>query len=116
MNFCRLSPPFCLFGKNEKVAEFVPRSAVTAIRYSGGQIVEKAEMQGNLLSLYEHSLQFVKRYSDLLKFKPKKLKQHSSPIHRRGAYHIYSILEAIANALMHRDLGFARNEYADFDL
>lgn len=93
-----------LFGKNEKVAEFVPRSAVTAIRYSGGQIVEKAEMQGNLLSLYEHSLQFVKRYSDLLKFKPKKLKQHSSPIHRRGAYHIYSILEAIANALMHRDL------------
>ena len=93
-----------LFGKNEKVAEFVPRSAVTAIRYSGGQIVEKAEMQGNLLSLYEHSLQFVKRYSDLLKFKPKKLKQHNSPIHRRGAYHIYSILEAIANALMHRDL------------
>ena len=93
-----------LFGKNEKVAELVPRSAVTAIRYSGGQIVEKAELQGNLLSLYEHSLQFVKRYSDLLKFKPKKLKQHSSPIHRRGAYHIYSILEAIANALMHRDL------------
>ena len=93
-----------LFGKNEKVAEFVPRSAVTAIRYSGGQIVEKAEMQGNLLSLYEHSLQFVKRYSDLLKFKPKKLKQHNSPIYQRGAYHIYSILEAIANALMHRDL------------
>ena len=93
-----------LFGKNEKVAEFVPRSAVTAIRYSGGQIVEKAELQGNLLSLYEHSLHFVKRYSDLLKFKPKKLKQHSSPVHRRGTYHIYSILEAIANALMHRDL------------
>ncbi|MGI9054419.1 MAG: RNA-binding domain-containing protein [Pyrinomonadaceae bacterium] len=93
-----------LFGKNEKVAEFVPRSAVTAIRYSGGQIVEKAELQGNLLSLYEHSLQFVKRYCDLLKFKPKKIKQHSSPIHRRGSYHIYSILEAMANALMHRDL------------
>lgn len=94
-----------LFGKNEKVAEFVPRSAVTAIRYSGGQIVEKAELQGNLLSLYEHSLQFVKRYCDLLKFKPKKIKQHkTSPVHRRGTYHIYSVLEAIANSLMHRDL------------
>ncbi len=94
-----------LFGKNEKVAEFVPRSAVTAIRYSGGQIVEKSEMQGNLLSLYEHSLQFVKRYCDILKFKPKTIKQHKiSPVHKRGSYHIYSILEAIANALMHRDL------------
>ncbi len=94
-----------LFGKNEKVTELVPRSAVTAIRYSGGQIVEKAEIQGNLLWLYEHSLQFVKRYCDILKFKPKKIKQHkNSPVHIRGSYHIYSILEAIANALMHRDL------------
>ena len=94
-----------LFGKTERVAEFVPRSAITAIRYSGGQIVEKADFQGNLLSLYEHSMQFVKRYCDLLKFKPKKLKPNqNTPVHRRGTYHLYSILEAVANALMHRDL------------
>jgi ATP-dependent DNA helicase RecG len=94
-----------LFGKNERVAELVPRSAVTAIRYSGGQIVEKAEIHGNLLSIYEGAQSFVKRYCDLLKFKPKKEKQHkTSPVHRRGAYHIYSIFEAIANAIMHRDL------------
>lgn len=94
-----------LFGKNERVAELVPRSAVTAIRYSGGQIVEKVELHGNLLTIYEGAQAFVKRYCDLLKFKPKKEKQHKiSPVHRRGAYHIYSILEAVANAIMHRDL------------
>lgn len=94
-----------LFGKNEKVTEFVPRSAVTAIRYSGGQIVEKAEIHGNLLTLYENSQQFIKRYCDLLKFKPKKVRQFkNAPVHKRGAYHLYSILEALANAIMHRDL------------
>ena len=89
---------------------------MTAIRYSGGQIVEKAEMQGNLLSLYEHSLQFVKRYSDLLKFKPKKLKQHNSPIHQRGALsYLFDSRSDCQRADAPRS-GFARNEYADFDL
>ena len=53
-----------LFGKNEKVAEFVPRSAVTAIRYSGGQIVEKTEIHGNLLIALRA---FVRFYKTLLR-------------------------------------------------
>ena len=98
-----------LFGKNEKVAELVTQSKVTAARYSGengnAQVVEKIEIGGNLLSLYETSLKFIKRYCDLSRDKPKKsFADKKTPFQARRNYHIYSILEATANALIHRDL------------
>ena len=98
-----------LFGKNEKVTEFLPQSKVTATRFSGAngsaQTVEKIELSGNLLTLYESSLQFIGRYCDLLKYKPKKTSLNgNSPIQARGNYHLYSVREAVANTLMHRDL------------
>ncbi|CAN5149893.1 hypothetical protein BH20ACI1_BH20ACI1_27390 [soil metagenome] len=98
-----------LFGKNEKVAELLPQSKVTVARYSGengnAQMVEKIELGGNLLSLYESVLKFIKRYGDLSRDKPKKSRTNKkTPIQARRNYHIYSVLEAIANALIHRDL------------
>ena len=98
-----------LFGKNERVVELIPQAKVTATRYSGAngsaQTVEKVELGGNLLTLYESALQFINRYCDLLKFKPKKTSSNgNSPVQARGNYHLYSIREAVANALMHRDL------------
>ncbi len=98
-----------LFGKNERVAELIPQSKVTAARYSGengnAQIVEKVELTGNLLSLYESSLRFVKLYGDLSRDKPKKTPVNKkTPVQARRSYHIYSVWEAIANALIHRDL------------
>ena len=97
-----------LFGKNEKVAELLPRSIVTAVRYSGNksEIVEKAEFSGNLLSLYEKTLKFIERYCDLEKSKPKNSnhKKEHEPIQSRGVYHLFSVKEAIANCLIHRDL------------
>lgn len=99
-----------LFGKNEKVAELVPRSKVAATRYSGdngsAQVVENVELEGNLLTIYESVLQFIERYCDLLKEKPKKFGAggKNSPVKARGNYHLYAIREATANVLMHRDL------------
>lgn len=99
-----------LFGKNERVAELLPRSVFTVSRFSGSngntQLIEKLELHGNLLSLYEAALRFVQRYCDLGKEKPKRLQltEANSPVQWRANYHIYSIREAIANALIHRDL------------
>lgn len=98
-----------LFGKSEKVAEFVPRSVVTVARFSGdngnAQIVEKAELKGNLLTLYESVLRFINRYSDLREDKPPKLNlEKNALVPARGNYNIDAVREAVANCLIHRDL------------
>jgi predicted HTH transcriptional regulator len=60
-----------------------------------------------MLTLYESIHQFIERYCDLWKHKTKRSKQdqeETAPIGSRGNYHLYSIKEAVANILMHRDL------------
>jgi ATP-dependent DNA helicase RecG len=99
-----------LFGKNEKVAELLPRSNVTVARFSGdngtAQLIEAVEIKGNLLTQYEGILAFIQRYADLGKDKPKrKLSLVGDEVARpRGNYHFYSVSEAVINALTHRDL------------
>lgn len=98
-----------LFGKNEKVPEFLPRSKVTVARYSGvngnAQVVETKELNGNLLTVYEAILHFIERYCNLPKNTPKQPKSNvNSPIAARSSYHLYAVKEAVANMLMHRDL------------
>ena len=99
-----------LFGKNERVAELLPRSNVTVARFSGengsAQLIEAVEVKGNLLTQYESTLAFIKLYADVGKEKPKrKLSLVTDAVAQaRGNYHFYSVSEAIINALMHRDL------------
>jgi ATP-dependent DNA helicase RecG len=99
-----------LFGKNERVAELLPRSNVTAARFSGtsaaSQLIEAVEIKGNLLTQYEEIIAFIKRYADLEKERRKRklsLVTDSVAV-ERGHYHYYSIVEAVINMLMHRDL------------
>lgn len=99
-----------LFGKNDRVAELLPRSNVTVARFSGdngtAQLIEAVEVKGNLLTQFETIQEFIKRYTDLGKERPKrKLSLVTDPVvQARGHYHYYSVAEGIINLLMHRDL------------
>lgn len=99
-----------LFGRNERVAEILPRSNVTVARFSGdngtAQLIEAVEVKGNLHTQYEAILDFIKRYADLEKTPPKrKLALVGDAVAKqRGTYHFYSVSEAVINALVHRDL------------
>ena len=99
-----------LFAKNERVPEILPRSNVTVARFSGSngsaQLIEAIEVKGNLHTQYEKILEFVKRYTDLGKERPKRKLElvTDSVVQARSNYHFYSVSEAIINALIHRDL------------
>lgn len=98
-----------LFGKNDRVAELLPRTSLTIARFSGtngnAQLIEKTEIHGNLLTQFEASLKFIKRYVDLRADRPVRNKLGSdTAVRPRSNYHSDSIIEAVANAIVHRDL------------
>jgi ATP-dependent DNA helicase RecG len=113
-----------LFGKNERVVEMFPRSIVTVTKFSGdngnAQLVERAQFGGNLLHQSESIMRFIERYCDLHNARdgrPAKVNEPAFsgaavsdhlanlPIRRRSRFHLYSVREAVANLLVHRDFG-----------
>ena len=100
-----------LFGRDDRVSELLPRAAIIATRFAGqtlqAPIVERVTISGNLLTLFEGSLRFVKRYSDLWDARPKSFPAAEitdSPIAARANYHRGAVSEALTNLLVHRDL------------
>jgi len=103
-----------LFGKNNKMAELFPRASVTISRFTGDEAkkanVEKQEISGNLLSVYESSLRFISRYCDLRDKNSAPVKKFDAAdaagatVRARANYLRPVIQEAVANALVHRDL------------
>jgi len=104
-----------LFGRDERVAELLPRSTVTAARFAGVNTqapkVESVELVGNLHTLFESAVRFVERYCDLWDKRPPRASSAGaaadSPVAPRANYHRGALLEAVANALAHRDLAVA---------
>jgi len=100
-----------LFGRDDRVAELLPRSEITASRFAGDTIqspvVERVKIAGNLLTLYEASLRFIRRYADLWDTRPRSFPAahiEDSPVAARANYHRGAVTEALGNLLFHRDL------------
>jgi ATP-dependent DNA helicase RecG len=100
-----------LFGRDARVPELLPRSAVMARRYAGDSMqspeIEAVKLTGNLYSLYEAAGRFISRYCDLWEGRPKQLPAEDpsdSPVAARANYHRDSVQEALVNLLVHRDL------------
>jgi ATP-dependent DNA helicase RecG len=100
-----------LFGANERVAQLLPRSSISATRFGGdtvqSPVIEQINITGHLLTLYESTLRFIGRYCDLWDTRPKRLPAteiDDSPIAARANYHRESVCEAVCNLLIHRDL------------
>lgn len=100
-----------LFGRDESVSRLLPRASVIAIRFGGdtiqAPIIERTELRGNLATIYETAMRFVARYADLWDARPRPPAAHAgdaAPVPARANYHRGVVAEAIANALVHRDL------------
>jgi ATP-dependent DNA helicase RecG len=100
-----------LFGRDERVGELLPRASVTATRFSGDSlqatVVERIKVSGNLLTIQEALLRFIRRYCDLSEVRPKSAvlaSEEESPVPARSSYHGGVVAEAVANMLAHRDL------------
>jgi predicted HTH transcriptional regulator len=100
-----------LFGRDQRVAELLPRSQIIATRFAGDNtqspVIERAQLTGNLHTLYDSAITFVSRYCDLWDTRPRRFpasEVDDAPVAARANYPRGAISEGIANALVHRDL------------
>jgi len=99
-----------LFGRDESVSRLLVNNAVTLTRFSGetsqSPIIERVELSGNLATVYEAALKFLTRYVDLWDSRatlPRTF-DNQTGVPARANYQRSAVCEAVANALIHRDL------------
>lgn len=98
-----------LFGMSDRVEQLIPNSGFTLTRYSGStnssSIVERLQMHGNLLRVFDSAMNFITRYADLWDSRPsrKTLEAEDSFVNGRANYHRGAVIEALTNSLVHRD-------------
>jgi ATP-dependent DNA helicase RecG len=99
-----------LFGNDESVRRLLPQSTITMTRFSGdtnqSPVIERIELAGNLATVYEAVLKFINRYVDLWDARPglPRTIDQATDVPARANYQRASVSEAVANALVHRDL------------
>lgn len=96
-----------LFGKSKDMIRSFPRSRLVATRFSGDSvtdpIVEQVTFTGNLGNLYERAESFLNRYIDVSDNVLPRTSAERSVAVRRANYPRKAVLEALTNALVHRD-------------
>lgn len=100
-----------LFGSDESVSRLWPQNAITTTRFSGDSsqspVIERVEISGSMATNYEAALRFINRYVDLWDARPNlpgTTAGDSSVVPARANYQRAAVCEALANALIHRDL------------
>jgi predicted HTH transcriptional regulator len=99
-----------LFGNDESVRRLLPQSTITMTHFSGdtnqSPVIERIELAGNLATVYEAVLKFIDRYVDLWDARPGLTRtiDQAADVPARANYQRASVCEAVANALVHRDL------------
>lgn len=107
---------FLLFGRSPAFERAVPQSRITLTRFSGmdlgAPVIERAELFGNLISLFDRTLAFIKLYADLWDARPPRSAAQSlispqTPARARANYSRDAVVEALTNLLVHRDYSTA---------
>ena len=104
-----------LFGRDESVARLLPHYALTITRFSGdtsqSPIIDRVELSGNLATVHEAALNFLSRYVDLWDSRPSlpRTLDNQTGVAARANYQRAAVCEAVANALIHRDLALREN-------
>jgi ATP-dependent DNA helicase RecG len=99
-----------LFGQDESVARLLSNYGVVLTRFSGdtsqSPIIERVELSGILATVYEAALKFLTRYVDLWDARPgaPRTVDNQTAVAARANYQRAAVCEAVANALIHRDL------------
>jgi ATP-dependent DNA helicase RecG len=94
-----------LFGRPDAVDLIMPQTAIHLRRVSGlradDAVVEEARIVGNLGAVHDRVVAFLERYADLCDSRAPK--RPSGPVAARPALARGAVVEAITNALVHRD-------------